>query len=91
MYILRFILTFISELFRGTDKNVWYEKGRTLRKLQKDKEFWHEKGHEFRVKKLQKKKIWLEIKKGDSQAKIAGIIGKPDSIQKEESRFSGLN
>ncbi len=84
MSILRFIFTSISELFKENNKNDWYEKGRTFRKLQNDKKFWNEKGHELKVKKQKKKKIWLKIKKGDSQVTIASIIGKPDSIQKEE-------
>ena len=50
----------------------------------KNKNYWYEKGRELRIKRLQKKKTWLEIKKGDSQAKVASMLGKPNSVEKRE-------
>lgn len=48
----------------------------------KDKSWWHEKGKAKRLKKLQKKKTWSEIKRGVSQANVASMIGRPNSVGK---------
>jgi hypothetical protein len=47
----------------------------------RDKSWWHEKGKAKRLKKLQKKKTWSEIKRGDSQANVASMIGRPNSVE----------
>ncbi len=46
------------------------------------KEKWKKTGQA--VKWKWKKKKWAKLQKGDSQAKASSVIGRPDSIQKEE-------
>ena len=48
-----------------------------LKAILKNSKWWHEIERKWHEKK------WLAIQKGDSQSKIASIVGKPDSIENE--------
>ncbi len=46
-------------------------------------QWWYKKGQTIR--RTKQKKSFTELQKSDSQAKVVGIIGKPDTIENRET------